>query len=111
MTITAKALAKSQFVSGSDGTIYTCNVTATLIDKFTANNTDSGAQTLTVNVVPSGGSVAASNQLVSAYSIAAGTFVDLTHLKNLILNNGDFISVKAGTGSKIVVNISGREVS
>lgn len=110
MSVTAKNLISSQFVPGSATTFYTAPLnTRTIIDKFIACNTDGSTQTLTVNIVPSGGSVAASNTNIDAFSILTTVTKDFTELQNVILNAGDFISATASSGSKITVNVSGRE--
>lgn len=112
MSITAKNLIASKYASDSDHTEYTAAAgTHTIIDKFTATNTDSGSQSLTVNLVPSGGSVSASNLVIKAKSISAGATADITELQNQILNPGDFISVVASVASKVVIRSSGREVA
>jgi hypothetical protein len=112
MTVTAAALINAKYASDSDNTEYTSPAsTRTIIDKFTATNTDSGSQTITVNLVPSGGSVGASNIVTSALSIAAGASVDLPEMKNHVLEAGDFISAKASVASKVVIRASGRKVT
>jgi hypothetical protein len=110
--VTVAALINAKYASNSDNTEYTSPpATKTIVDKFTATNTDSGSQTITVNVVPSAGSVGASNIITSALSIAAGASVDLPEMKNHVLEAGDVISVKASVGSKVVIRASGRKVT
>lgn len=112
MSVTAKALIEAKYAATSATTEYTAPVsTRTIIDKFTATNTDASAVTLTVYLVPSGGTAGGSNIIISAKSIATGVTSDLTELQNQILNAGDFISVLASTGSKMVIRASGREVA
>jgi hypothetical protein len=112
MSVTVAALINAKYAANSDNTEYTSPAsTRTIIDKFTATNTDVGAQTITVNLVPSSGSVAASNVITSALSIPAGESVDLPEMKNHVLEAGDFISVKASAASKVVIRASGRKVT
>lgn len=112
MTITAKPLITSGFAQDSATTEYlTPANTKTIIDKFTATNTDSGAVTITIYVVPSGSVAADSNKIISALSVSAGATADITELKNHVLSAGEFISVLAGSASKMVIRASGREVA
>jgi hypothetical protein len=112
LSVTAKPLINSKYASNSLTTEYTAPAsTRTIIDKFTATNTDSGAQTISVHIVPSGGSAGASNSITSALSIAAGASVNLPEQANQILAAGDFISVVASVASKVVIRASGREVA
>jgi hypothetical protein len=112
MSVTAKCLANSQFAPIADTTIYFAPVsTKTIIDKFTATNTDGSTRTLSVNIIPNGGSVGGDNLIVSTISITAGSTADLTELQNQILNEGDAISVVASLVNAIVVRVSGREIA
>ena len=112
MTVTAKCLLEAKFAASSATTEYTAPAsTKTIIDKFTATNTDSGAVTITIYIVPSGSSATDSNMIVKTYSIAAATTHDFSELQNQILNTGDFISVLASTASKMTIRISGREIT
>jgi hypothetical protein len=110
--IQAIPLINTQFASASQTTEYTAPAaTRTIVDKFTATNIDTGAQTITVNIVPAGQSVGAQNTITKAFSIAAGATAILSEMQNQILASGDFISVIAGTGAKVVIRASGREIT
>lgn len=112
MSITAKCLIEAKYASDVDTTEYTAPAsTRTIIDKFTATNTDGSSRTITVNLVASGGSPDPSNIITSALSIAAGASVDLPEMGYQILNAGDFISAIASVASKVVIRVSGREVT
>lgn len=112
MTVTAKCLLEAKYASDSATTEYTAPLnTKAIIDKFTATNVDSGAVTITVYIVPSGGTATDSNMIIKAYSISAGATQDFSSLQNQILNTGDFISILASVASKMVIRISGREVT
>lgn len=112
MTVTAKVLIAAKYASDSLTTEYTApSSTKAMIDKFTATNTDAGAQTLSVHLVTSGGSAGPSNLITSLLSIGAGVSVDVPELKNHILEAGGFISAVASVASKVVIRASGREIT
>lgn len=111
MTVSAKNLIASKYASNADHTEYTATSVRTIIDKFTATNTDAGAVTISINIVPSGGSVGGSNLIIQAKSLAAGATYDFTEMQNQILNTGDFISCVASVASKMVIRGSGREIT
>lgn len=111
MSVTPKCIIDAVYAASSDTVVYTApGGTKTIIDKFTATNTDAGSQTLNVNIIPSAGSVGASNLVIDALPIATLVTKDFSELQNQILNPGDKISVKASIASKIVIRGSGREV-
>ena len=112
MTTSPQCIIQSVVVTGSDVSVYSSpNGTATIIDKFTATNTDSSNHTLNVNIIPSGGSVGAGNLVISAITVNANSTLDITQIQNQILNAGDTISVKASAASDIIVRGSGRVVT
>lgn len=112
MTVTAKALINAKYAASSLTTEYTTPaLTKTIIDKFTATNTDSSSRTVSVHLVPSGGAADATNRVTSLLAIDIDESVELPELKNHILNAGDFISVVASVASKVVIRASGREVT
>lgn len=112
MTVTPKTLIESKYAASSEATEYAVpTATTTIIDKFTATNTDTGSQSLTVYIVPNGGAFGGSNKIMSAKSISAGATYDFTELKNQILGAGASIVTVASAASKVVQRASGREVS
>ena len=112
MAVTPKPLINSKFASNSNTTEYTTpSNTRTIIDKFTATNTDSGAVTLSVHIVESGASVGDSKLVIKTHSIAAGATKDFSELQNHILAPGDFISCVASVASKVVIRACGREAT
>lgn len=112
MSVAVKKLISAKYASNSQTTEYTVPVsTKTIIDKFTATNTDSSVRTVSVNLVASGDSASGSNLVTSALSIAAGASVDLPEMKNHVLHAGDFISAIASVSNKVVIRASGREVT
>lgn len=110
MSIVAKALINSKFASDAATSEYIAPAgTHTLIDKFTATNTDGSSQTITIYLIPSGGTSGALNTIVSAHSIASGATFDSTEIKNHVLNPGDALSVVANLVGVVVIRCSGRE--
>ena len=111
MSVAAKVLIPTMT---SDFTItlpYTAPTTATIIDKFTATNTDSSTRTFNVYLVQAGGMAGLTTTIISALSIAAGATVDITALQNQILMKGDFIGISASVAGVVVVRASGREIT
>lgn len=112
MTVTAKMLANAQFATTAGVTLYTVPAgKRTIIDKLTATNTGAGAQLITINIVPSGQGIGTANQITSSKSIAAATAADLTENQNQILAEGDQVVATADANGKIVVRLSGREIT
>lgn len=112
MTVTAKTLINAKYAANTDTTEYTVPAsTKTIIDKFTATNTHSGAVKISINIVPSGGTVGASNLIIQEQSLAAGATYDFTQMQNQVLSAGDFVSVDSETASVMVIRMSGREVT
>jgi hypothetical protein len=113
MSVTAKVLPSTgaQFAANSLTSFYTVpEGTTTIIDKFTAANSDSGSQTLNINIVPSGQSNSDSNSIIRASSMAAGATLDVTAMQNQILAAGDQVFVGASVASKVAIRMSGREI-
>lgn len=110
MIVTAKNLINSKFAS-TGATEYTASDVRTIIDKFTAFNSDVGALTISIYIVPSLATFGDSNAIMKVYSIAAGVTKDFTELQLQILEAGDSIYVVASVGAKISIRCSGREVS
>jgi hypothetical protein len=109
--VTPKVLIQTKYASNSQQTEYNVpGSTTTIIDKFTATNIDSGAQTVTVYLIPSGQSVGNAFKVIDAISIPANTALDITQLQNHILATGDIINAFASASSKVVIKASGREV-
>lgn len=113
MTVTAKNLIQTKYASNADNPEYTVPLsTNTIIDKFTATNTDSGgAHTISVNIIPSGGSVGTTNLIITVLSVAASTCIDIAELQNQILGPGDVISIVSSAATTMVIRASGREIT
>lgn len=110
MSVVATKLFDAQYAPNSDTLVYTASG-RTIIDKFSATNTDGSARTISVYIVPSGDAVDPEFLITSAYSLNSGVSADLPELKNHILGPGDTIYVKASVSAKVVVRASGREIS
>lgn len=110
MTVTAKTLLEAKAAENSDTTQYTASGVRTIIDKLTGYNYSAGAVALNVNLVASGGAAAASN-LVTVKTLSAGETYTFPEIVGHVLNNGDFVSTKAGAATSIVIRISGREIT
>ncbi len=109
MSVTAKPLINTKFATGANE--YTAPVsTRTIVDKFTAYNSDATDRTLTIHIVPSGGSAGAANIIVNAQTIVTGTSVDFPIMQNQILATGDVIRVVPSTTGVISIRCSGREI-
>lgn len=110
-TPTPKVLVDAQYIGSSYATVYTCPASTTAIAKeLILCNTDSSARTVSIRVVPSGATAGDEHCIFAAMSIAANTTYHLSEM-TLILEAGDLISCDADTASKVVVRISGAEVT
>lgn len=112
MSVVAQCLVESQYGSITATLVYTTPAsTHTIIDKFTAQNSDGGGtHTVTVWLVPSAGSTGNSNLLLNAVSIAASAVLDSAVMQNQILNPGDSIYVQIDAGNVVSIRCSGRQV-
>lgn len=111
MNVQAKCIIQPRFAPDQVGEVYSAIGKHTIIDKFTATNTDGNSRTLTVHLVPAGGTPGDSNRITSALTIAAGASVDLPEMKSHTLNPGDFIAARADVAGVVVIRASGREVT
>lgn len=111
MAVTPKTLVESKFCESSQTTQYTATGVTTIIDKFTATNVYTAAQTISVNLVPSGGSAGSSNLVVKTKTLQPGECYTMPEIVGQILGPSDFISCLAGAANEIVIRISGREVT
>lgn len=106
--MTWKCLIQAKHALATQATQYTAG-SLTVIDKFTATNTNpSTAVTLSVHIVPSGGSANSQNRLIQEVSIEPGKAYLCGELPGHILEVGDFISTIASVASSIVIRASGR---
>ena len=109
MSVTTKPLYTAQYLPDADTTLYTASAGRTIIDKCTAYNSDTGSMLVAFNLVPNGGSVGASNKIVSK-TLTAGETYTFPEIVGHVLEAGGFLSGIAGSASKVIVRVSGREV-
>lgn len=110
MSVTSKPLIAAAYAPNAETTGYTAVGVRTIIDKYTAYNSDTAAQTLTVKLVAGGGTAGASNVMVLK-TLAPGETYTFPEVVGHVLAPGDFISELASVASKIVRRCSGREIA
>lgn len=111
MTVTSKPLITAGYVANSETTGYTAaSGVRTIIDKYTAYNSDSVSRTLTVKLVPSGVSAGATNVMV-VKTLQAGETYNFPEIVGHTLESAGFISELASAASVIVRRATGREVT
>jgi hypothetical protein len=113
MTVTAKNLVPAKFVENTQTTQYTVssNITATIIDKFTATNISGSAATISVNIVTGSDTAGSQNLITKTKSLAASEVYTFPELVGQIMPNSSFISTIASAASAINMRVSGREIS
>ena len=111
MTVTAKPLFEAKAAETAQTTQYTAPAgTRTIIDKCTAYNSDTATRTIAFNLVPNGGSAGASNKVLNK-SLAADETYTFPEIVGHVLENGGLVSAIADSANKVVVRLSGREVT
>jgi ABC-type uncharacterized transport system YnjBCD substrate-binding protein len=111
MSVTAKPLATAAYAPATETVVYTAPTgTRTIIDKYTAWNSDVAPIQYTVKLVPTGGTAGASH-VVLTKTIAPSESYTMPEIVGHVLEAGGFISEVASTANKLVRRISGREVS
>jgi hypothetical protein len=112
MAVTIKNIIPAKQAENSQTTQYIAPVaTKTIIDKFTATNTTSGAVTLSINLIPSAGSASSSNLVLSLKAIAAGETYTCPEVVGQVLESGGFISTIAGAATSLTISAAGREIT
>lgn len=111
MSVTIRPLSPAAYLPTSDTTLYTASANMrAYLDKVTAYNSDTSVATAAFHLVPNGGAVAASNRVVFK-TLAAGETYTFPELVGHVLESGGSLSGIAGTADKVVVRVSGREVT
>jgi hypothetical protein len=111
MTVTSKPIITAKYAANAETTEYTAGTgVRTIVDKFTAYNSDTSARTLTVKLVPSGVAAGASHVIVAKTIEAGGTY-PFPEVVGHVLEAGGAISVLGSVASKLVIRSSGREVT
>jgi hypothetical protein len=113
MTVTAKNLVPAKFVENTQTTQYivSSNITATIIDKFTATNVSGSTATISVNIVTGSDTAGDQNLITKTKSLAASEVYTFPELVGQIMPNSSFISTIASAASAINMRVSGREIS
>jgi hypothetical protein len=113
MTVTARNLLPAKFAEDTQTTQYivSSNITATIIDKFTATNISGSTATISVNIVTGSDTAGNQNLITKSKSLAASEVYTFPELVGQILPNSAFISTIASTANAINIRISGREIS
>jgi len=113
MTVTAKNLVPAKFVENSQTTQYIVgsNITATIIDKFTATNISGSTATISVNIVTGSDTAGNQNLITKTKSLAASEVYTFPEIVGQILPSTAFISTIASAANAINMRVSGREIS
>jgi hypothetical protein len=113
MTVTARNLVPAKIVEDTQTTQYivSSNITATIIDKFTATNFSGSTATISVNLVTGSDTAGNQNLITKTKSLAASEVYTFPELVGQILPNTAFISTIASTANAINIRVSGREIS
>jgi hypothetical protein len=113
MTVTAKNLVPAKFVENTQTTQYTVssNITATIIDKFTATNISGSTATISVNIVTGSDTAGNQNLITKTKSLSPSEVYTFPELVGQIMPNTSFISTIASAASAINMRVSGREIS
>lgn len=113
MTVTARNLVPAKLVEDTQTTQYTVgsNVTATIIDKFTATNVSGSTATISVNLVTGSDTPGDNNLITKTKSLAASEVYTFPELVGQIMPSTSFISTIASAASAINMRVSGREVT
>jgi hypothetical protein len=113
MTVTARNLVPAKLVEDTQTTQYivASNVTATIIDKFTATNISGSSATISVNLVTGSDTPADKNLITKTKTLAPSEVYTFPELVGQILPNTSFISTIASAASAINMRVSGREIT
>ena len=113
MPVIAKNLVPAKFVEDAQTTQYivSSNITATIIDKFTATNVSGSSATISVNIVTGSGTAGDQNLITKEKTLAASEVYTFPELVGQILPNSAFISTIASAADSINMRVSGREIS
>lgn len=110
MTTIAKVLIQSKQAEAAETTQYTSTNCTTIIDKFTAKNTDAVTRTLEIKLVANAGTASAEESIITA-SISPGRTYTFPEIVGHVLDTGDFLSTLASTAAVINIRMSGRQIT
>ena len=113
MTVTARNLVPAKLVEDTQTTQYivASNVTATIIDKFTATNISGSSATISVNLVTGSDTPDDKNLITKTKTLAPSEVYTFPELVGQILPKSAFISTIASAVSAINMRVSGREIT
>ena len=111
MAVTLKQFTAAQYLTDAAATYYTATNCTARIDNCTLTNTDTGAITVTVYIIASGGTASGDETIISAKSLSAGECYTCPELVGKTIPSGSFVQALAGTASKVVMHMSGIEVT
>lgn len=111
MSVLVKTLIPAKQAENVQTTQYTAVNCRTIIDKFTATNTNTTNVTISVNLVTSGGAAGVTNLIVDSRAIAPDETYTFPELVGQVLEPGGFISTIAGTATSLTIRASGREIT
>jgi hypothetical protein len=113
MTVTARNLVPAKIVENAQTTQYIVpsNITAVILDKFTATNVSGSTATISVNLVTGSDTPSNQNLITKTKSLAASETYTFPELVGQILPTAAYISTIASAASAINMRVSGREVS
>lgn len=111
MAVTLKQFTPAQYLTASAATYYTATNCTARIDNCTLTNTDAGAIAVTVYIIASGGTASGDETIISAKSLSAGECYTCPELVGKTIPSGSFVQAFAGTTNKVVIHMSGIEVT
>ncbi len=111
MAVNLKQFTAAQYLTASAATYYTSSNCTSRVDNCTFTNTDILAIPVTVHIVPLAGSASAANMVISAKSLSAGECYTCPELVGKTIPSDTFVQALAGTASKVVMHMSGIEVT
>lgn len=111
MTVTVSLLIPSKIAESTATIQYTSSGVTTIVDKFTAINYDTAAQTISVNLITSGLVADNSNIIVKTKTLQPSEVYTFPEIVGHVLPNGGSISTIASSATAITIRSSGRVVS
>ena len=111
MTVTVKVLIPAKNAEDTQTTQYTANNVTTIIDKFTATNYDTAAQTISVNLVTLADTAGNQNLIVKTKTLQAGETYTFPEIVGQALAPGGFISTDASAATAVNIRSNGREIT
>ena len=110
--VTVKVLVPAKQAEATQTTQYTVGTgLTTIIDKFTATNTNSAAATISVNLVTDSDSTGNQNLIVKTKTLQPTETYTFPELVGQVLMATGYISTIASIASALTIRVSGREVS